>query len=114
MNKKAFELLLSAFLDGSEKIKSKHPKYGSKKNSRRRGRGRGYTYPYLLKCKRKAREGWGLSGCWFDEDKGRYCFYSYNSSYLRNVANRHVRRFSGDVGNHAFYRKIYDYAWECV
>ncbi|MBR3746435.1 MAG: hypothetical protein IKP64_12115 [Selenomonadaceae bacterium] len=50
---KNFESILSAFLDATESIKSKHKKYGTQKICHRRGRGRGLTLPYLRKCKKK-------------------------------------------------------------
>ena len=56
------------------------------------------------------------SGVWFDEDRNRYikCSASNTSGYakqLRRISNKKVRK-SSDVGNHAVYRKAYDYKWE--
>ena len=109
---KSFELLLATFLDASESIKSKHKKYGAQKIVHKRGRGRGCTLPYLRKCKRKSHNP-TLSFCEFDENKGFYQFWSYHNKHLRRLAAKCVRRYLDDIGNHSFYRKIYDYQWNC-
>ena len=49
---------------------------------------------------------------------GRYYKRCYRSShansdacYVRRHCNKQVRRFTGDVGHHGFYRKMADYWW---
>ena len=58
------------------------------------------------------------AGVYFYERKNRYVRYSVGSQrsrgkYLRNVANRKVRR-SNNPSNHGGYRKVYDYWWELL
>ncbi|MBR1645557.1 MAG: hypothetical protein IJ685_02145 [Selenomonadaceae bacterium] len=109
---KNFESILSEFLSATESIKSNHKKYGTQKIFRRRGRGRGLTLPYLRKCKKKSLNP-TLSFCEFDEEKGYYRFWSYHNKYLRRLAAKNVRKYSDDIGDYAFYKKIFDYQWSC-
>ena len=68
--------------------------------------------PYLRKCKKKSLHP-TLSFCRFDANKGCYVFWSYHNKYLRRLAAKSVRKYSGDLGDNSFYRKIYDYEWNC-
>ena len=94
--------------------KNKHPKYGNIVQRHRRGRGRGFIEPYLLKCIRKSKKV-GISGCYYDENKNRYIFYSYHNQYFRNQANKAIRKLSNEdnLSNGSFYKKVYDYECMC-
>ena len=68
----------------------------------------------LLKTYEATKHGEG-SGVWYDEDRGFY--YKYTASNtpgyakaLRKMSNKKVRK-AADVGNHAAYRKNFDYKW---
>ena len=55
------------------------------------------------------------SGVWFDEDKNRYikCTASNTPGYtklLKRISNKKVRK-TIEVGNHASYRRNFDYKW---
>lgn len=54
-----------------------------------------------------------LAGMFYFSRVARVVEYSYNKKFIRHWANKRVRRYGGEVGNHSFYRKIFDYAWEC-
>ena len=44
-----------------------------------------------------------------------YKRWSNNRKWLRVAFNRRFRRnFKGDVGNYGYYRRVFDYEWECV
>lgn len=60
-----------------------------------------------------ARFGMGLAGIFFDCDSGRFKTYSCNSKILRNYGNRAVRRYKDDIGNFSYYKKIFDYYYNC-
>ena len=59
-----------------------------------------------------------LAGVSFDCLTGRFEKYSYNSTSRRRYVNRWVRRYANNVenelGNYGYYRKIFEYAWDCV
>jgi len=59
-----------------------------------------------------------LAGVSFDCLTGRFEKYSYNSTSRRRWVNRWVRRYVNNVenelGNYGYYRKIFEYAWDCV
>ncbi|MBQ6006344.1 MAG: hypothetical protein IJT57_05060 [Selenomonadaceae bacterium] len=55
----------------------------------------------------------GIAGMFRSKWSSRVREYSYNKKFIRRYANRHVRHYSGEIGNHSFYRKIFDYEWEC-
>lgn len=107
------ERMINNFFDNSIN-KNKHPKYGNIFSRHRRGRGRGLTEPYLLKCIRKTKKR-GISGCFFNEEKNFYQFYSYHDSYYRNQANKAIRRIDNNeiINNGSMYRKIYPYECMC-
>ena len=54
-----------------------------------------------------------LAGIFRSSRTSRIVEYSYKKKFIRCWANRRVRVYRGEVGNHSFYRKIFDYAWEC-
>lgn len=54
-----------------------------------------------------------LAGMFYFSRAARVVEYSYNKKFVRRWANKRVRLYSGEVGNHSFYRKIFDYKWEC-
>ena len=60
----------------------------------------------------------GLAGICFDCNSGRFKKYSYNCTGYRRCVNRWVRRYASNVenelGNYGYYRKIFEYAWDCV
>ncbi len=56
----------------------------------------------------------GLAGMFYFSRAARVVEYSYNKKFTRQWANKRVRHFGGEVGNHGFYRKIFDYQWECL
>lgn len=95
--------------------RNKHSKYGDTFRRHKRGRGRGLTEPYLLRCKRKSLSGKGISGCYFDEEKNCYQFYSYHDSFYRTQANKAIRRLDNEdkIINGSMYRKIYPYECMC-
>ena len=55
----------------------------------------------------------GIAGIFHSCLSSRVVEYSHNKKFVRHWANKRVRRYDGEVGNHSFYRKIFDYAWEC-
>ena len=55
----------------------------------------------------------GLAGIFRSCRAARVVEYSYNKKFIRHWANKRVRHYGGEVGNHSFYRKIFDYQWEC-
>ncbi len=59
---------------------------------------------------------WRMSGVFYSCDSDtHYKRFSYNCKGLRVAFNRLFRRtFKGDIGNFGYYRKIFDYAWECI
>lgn len=51
---------------------------------------------------------------WFVEDKGDYCkkhYYSRARKVLRNLSNKRVRSYKGEISNGSHYKKIYDFYW---
>lgn len=54
-----------------------------------------------------------LAGIRFDCENGRFKKYSYHNKFSRFFAQKAVRRYKDDIGNFSFYRKIFDYEWEC-
>lgn len=54
-----------------------------------------------------------LAGIRFDCNTGRFKKYSYHNKFVRFFAKRAVRQYKGDIGNFSFYRKIFDYEWDC-
>lgn len=65
---------------------------------------------------------YGLASSWsfmvgvsYDCDSRRYKKYSYNCTGFRRELNRRFRRtVKGEIGNYSYYRKIFEYQWECV
>ena len=54
-------------------------------------------------------------GVSYDCDKLRYIKFSYNCTGFRRSLNRLIRRTcKGDIGNYSYYKKIFEYKWECV
>ena len=57
----------------------------------------------------------GFCGVSYDCDKLRYIKFSYNCTGFRRELNRRLRRTcKGDIGNYSYYKKIFEYKWECV
>ena len=63
---------------------------------------------------------WGIMG-WvsYSCDKVRYKKFSYNCTGFRRELNRLVRRHTKrvdkyDIGNYSYYRKMFEYEWDCV
>ena len=54
-----------------------------------------------------------LAGIQFDCNTGRFEKYSYHNKFSRHFAKKHVRRYKEDIGNFSFYKKIFDYEWDC-
>ena len=51
---------------------------------------------------------------WCDHDT-HYKRVSYNCKGLRVELNRRLRRTcKGEIGNYGYYRKMFEYQWECV
>ena len=55
------------------------------------------------------------SGVWFDEDRGRYIKFTASNTpgytkLLKRISNKKVRK-AADIGDHAAYRRSYDYKW---
>jgi hypothetical protein len=55
------------------------------------------------------------SGVWYNEDRGFYYKFTASNTpgyakMLRRISNKKVRK-SVDIGNHADYRRSYDYKW---
>lgn len=60
---------------------------------------------------------WGMfmGGLSYDCDRMHYRKFSYNCTEFRKELNRRLRRtFNGDIGNYSYYKKIFEYQWECV
>lgn len=95
--------------------RNKHSKYGNTFARHKRGRGRGLIEPFLLKVKRNLSYGKGISGCYFNEERNHYCFYSYHDSFYRTQANKAIRRLDNEekIINGSMYRKIYPYECMC-
>lgn len=55
----------------------------------------------------------GISGIFRWERHDYFVEFSYHKKFVRQWANRRVRRYKGEVADHSFYRKIFDYEWEC-
>ena len=59
-----------------------------------------------------------LAGVQFNCNIGRFKKYSYNCTDYRRWVNRWVRRYANkienEIGNNGYYRKIFEYAWDCV
>lgn len=53
------------------------------------------------------------AGIWYSEDEERYikCDAPRRRKYLRNQANRRVRRTKHFSGNYGDYKKVYDLQW---
>ena len=47
------------------------------------------------------------------EKEGRYLWYSYHNKHLKIVSRKAVRNYKGDISNGSYYKKIYDYRWQC-
>lgn len=43
-----------------------------------------------------------------------YGRYSHNCKELRIEINRRIRRYKGEIGNNSYYRKMFEYKWDCV
>ena len=68
-------------------------------------------------CNYKLESPWGIYMGWvsYDCDRRRYRKFSYNCTEFRRELNRRLRRtFKGEIGNYSYYRKIFEYQWECV
>ncbi len=48
----------------------------------------------------------------YDSDKSRYCRHYFGCRYLKNLSNRRVRRYRGEIPGHNGYRKVYEYWWQ--
>ena len=55
----------------------------------------------------------GIAGVFYSARHLRVVEYSYNKKFVRRWADRRVRHCAGELGDHSFYRKIFDYEWEC-
>ena len=55
-----------------------------------------------------------FAGVHYDRERHHFRRHSYNSKWLRNFAERQVRKYSGEISNGAMYRKIFDYDWSCI
>ena len=76
------------------------------------------------RLKKLAAESDGITGAYFDEDKGRgiRIFLSDRAKPLRTVGNRKLRRLSkryfireddrAFIPDHSGYRKLFDFWWE--
>ncbi|MBQ7704402.1 MAG: hypothetical protein IJT73_03100 [Selenomonadaceae bacterium] len=55
-----------------------------------------------------------FAGVHYCKRRRHFCRYSFNNKWLRNFAERVVRRYKGEISNGSMYRKIFDYQWGCI
>jgi len=54
--------------------------------------------------------GFRLAGFFRDYSKdGRWCFFTYNNSAIRNMCNRSVRRYKGELTRPGMFRLVHNY-----
>jgi len=51
----------------------------------------------------------GFYRCYWNGCNGRYKFYSYNNSSIRNYCNRIIRRYKGEITRPGMYKIIKNY-----
>ena len=75
-----------------------------------------YKSPLCGDCICDLSSSWGfMVGISYDCDRRRYIKYSYNCTGFRRELNRRLRRtVKGEIGNYSYYKKIFEYQWECV
>ena len=54
-----------------------------------------------------------FAGVHYYTDRHYFKHHSYNKKWLRNFAERRVRKYKGEISKGSMYRKIFDYVWEC-
>ena len=55
-----------------------------------------------------------FAGVYYDTDRHYFKHHSYNKKWLRNFAERKVRKYEGEISKGGMYRRIFDYQWSCI
>ena len=95
--------------------RNRHPKYGNGRGYHRRSNGRKrkikdkqkllYSFENPSRCSK-------LSGVW--ERKGQLVWYSYHVQWFRKYSDSVIRgQPLLEIPTGSWYKKIYDYCWQC-
>ena len=55
-----------------------------------------------------------FAGVYYDTDRHYFKHHSYNKKWLRNFAERRVRKYKGEISKGGMYRRFFDYQWSCI
>lgn len=95
---------------------NRHPKYGNGRGYHRRSNGRKrkredkkrilYSYKNPSRCSK-------MAGVWERRD-GQLVWFSYHNKFFRKYSDSILRNnIDMSIPNGSWYKKIFDYSWQC-
>jgi len=55
-----------------------------------------------------------FAGAYYDKQKNRICRFSYSCKAIKKAVSRKLRRSRVELANGCYYKKVYEYRYECI